>query len=250
MLFKIYERFFHTTGGKGSNGRSAEYKDMNSVNDFVMRNESNGTTNIPMEQMYEKIEQVPYSRNKFEIDIGALELGDRIGQGSFGIVYKAIYQKSESERMTVAVKCVRHCNDETQLEALASEIKLLTLVNHPHVVNMIGATTETLKQGNLLLVLDYCPGGNLRDFLLKHGDRFVNSVERDYFSAFNLKTDTKNDDDDALRLPLISSVSAAGNNEVTNLFCLRRIYIPFFPLFRMLTIPKNSTETFYLMEIC
>ena len=84
---------------------------------------------------------------------------ERFGQGSFGIVRRAIYQKSSNEQVTVAVKSVRHCNDELQLEALATEIKLLTLVNHPNVVNMVGAATEMLTAGNLHLVLDYCPGG-------------------------------------------------------------------------------------------
>lgn len=55
---------------------------------------------------------------------------------------------------------------------LASEIKVLIHVgSHDNIVNLLGACT---KGGTLYAIMEYCPHGNLVDFLRPRRDIFVN----------------------------------------------------------------------------
>ena len=136
------------------------------------------------EAVYDRLEEIPYFQSAFEIDQKDLEFKEMIGRGAFGVVYKAFLRRPDtSERIIVAVKCVRDSYDATQYEALSSEIKLLTLIGHHlNIVNMVGAVTSKLKDGILYMVLDYCKGGNLRHFLMEHRERYFYSEDIDYFT--------------------------------------------------------------------
>ena len=52
---------------------------------------------------------------------------------------------------------------ENEYKDLASELKILIhLGEHPNIVNLLGACT---KEGKLHILLEYCPHGNLMNFL-------------------------------------------------------------------------------------
>ncbi|GFS73627.1 vascular endothelial growth factor receptor 3 [Nephila pilipes] len=71
--------------------------------------------------------------------------------------------------------------DVNQQKALIAELKILIhLGHHVNIVNLMGAVTKNIPQGELLVMVEYCKYGNLRNYLLRHRDKFIN--ERDLYS--------------------------------------------------------------------
>lgn len=85
-----------------------------------------------------------------------------LGCGNFGSVSRGILRIPGGEEVTVAVKRVRDGTDQT---TLIEEIQLMSVLNpHSNVVNMIG----TVVYPEIMIVVEYCPMGNLKDFLIRH----------------------------------------------------------------------------------
>ena len=59
---------------------------------------------------------------------------------------------------------------DKEYKDLASELKILIHVGfHENLVNLIGACTKSIS---LYVILEYCPHGNLKDFLQERSDKF------------------------------------------------------------------------------
>ncbi|XP_043815877.1 proline-rich receptor-like protein kinase PERK15 isoform X3 [Manihot esculenta] len=119
----------------------------------------------------------------------------RIGEGGFGIVYKASLDDDD-----VAIKKLKIVKLENKLE----EIEYLSVVRHPNIVKMIGYCSEGEDK---LLVLEFVPNKSLRhhlhdeDKLLEWSKRIkiaINSargllyLHEEYFSLANFLPDTGN----------------------------------------------------------
>ncbi|XP_039131224.1 L-type lectin-domain containing receptor kinase SIT2-like [Dioscorea cayenensis subsp. rotundata] len=81
-----------------------------------------------------------------------------LGVGGFGKVYKGLLPKSNTE---VAVKRVSHESRQGMTEFIA-EIVTLGQLRHRNLVQLLGYCR---RKGELLLVYDYMPNGNLGSFL-------------------------------------------------------------------------------------
>ncbi|PRP84392.1 putative leucine-rich repeat receptor-like protein kinase [Planoprotostelium fungivorum] len=95
------------------------------------------------------------------VDYDELTDKSRIGQGNFGIVYKATWRK-----MTVALKQIRaeHVTQEQVVEFL-HEVKIVqNLRGHPNVVLFLGITFPPQP---LSLITEYCDGGSLHTYIMK-----------------------------------------------------------------------------------
>eukprot|EP00644_Phytophthora_capsici_P009404 jgi/Phyca11/107484/e_gw1.13.409.1 len=70
----------------------------------------------------------------------------------------------------VAVKKLLHTRDQKaeDVQAFAEEIDLTASLIHPHIVKFIGVAWNSLS--NLAMVLEYVPGGNLKDYLHNNSD--------------------------------------------------------------------------------
>ncbi|KCV73294.1 STE/STE11/CDC15 protein kinase [Fonticula alba] len=105
----------------------------------------------------------PKARRKAE-PVGNYLLGDLLGKGQFGRVYRGV--NSESGQF-VAIKQLRSGKmDESILSSFEAEIKLLERLNNENVVRYLGAIRT---RRHLNLVIEYCDGGSLQDLLKKFG---------------------------------------------------------------------------------
>lgn len=98
-----------------------------------------------------------------------------------------------STEVEVAVKMVKSRFDVAEIKSLVGELKILVhLGTHLNVVNLLGAVTKNIETGlfrikfyercvktlrltgNLMVIVEYCRNGNLKDFLVKNRSFFIN----------------------------------------------------------------------------
>ncbi|XP_039437782.1 vascular endothelial growth factor receptor 1-like [Culex pipiens pallens] len=118
---------------------------------------------------------LPYD-SRYEFPAEKLKLGKTLGCGAFGVVMMATAQGlvPDEKESTVAVKMVRKQTDNVVMRALISELKIMIhLGPHPNVVNLLGAITKNVVKRELMVIVEYCPYGNLQDYLMKYRRRFV-----------------------------------------------------------------------------
>ncbi|XP_009335255.2 serine/threonine-protein kinase ATG1a isoform X2 [Pyrus x bretschneideri] len=96
--------------------------------------------------------------------IGDYILGPKVGSGSFAVVWRSRHRRLGTE---VAVKEI----DKKPLSPKVSdnvlkEISILSTINHPNIMRLFEAI-ET--EDRIYLVLEYCDGGDLADYIRRHG---------------------------------------------------------------------------------
>ena len=132
--------------------------------------------NIAMLNSYmvlnEQAAHLSYSGEK-EIERSRFEIGRKLGSGNFGSVHEGMVEDPihPGQKNKVAIKSVSNPLDPAQIYSLICEIKVLDqLETHPNLVNMIGACTTKFKSGKIWLLLEYCPHGDMKTFLLRNRD--------------------------------------------------------------------------------
>ncbi|KAI0114156.1 kinase-like protein [Nemania sp. FL0031] len=108
--------------------------------------------------------------NKDLKNVGNYSLGKLIGKGSFGKVYLAHHKLTNGSK--VVLKSAN--KDDSNL---AREIHHHRQFVHPHIARLYEViVTESL----VWLVLEYCPGDELYNYLLKHGPLPVDKVQKTF----------------------------------------------------------------------
>ncbi|KAK5711737.1 Protein kinase of the Mitotic Exit Network [Elasticomyces elasticus] len=107
-------------------------------------------------------------RNAKEVEgLKDFQLGDILGRGAFGSVYRAL---NWSTGETVAIKAISlttlQQTSATHLPALMQEIDLLKNLNHPNIVKYHGFVKST---ENLYIILEYCENGSLHSICKNFG---------------------------------------------------------------------------------
>ncbi|MFQ5410085.1 MAG: serine/threonine protein kinase, partial [Anaerolineales bacterium] len=102
---------------------------------------------------------------------GRFVVGDRIGKGAMGTVYRAVDQQSGA---TVAVKVLA---SDLQLESemvarFRREGEALKQLDHPNIVGFVDTFVHNNQQ---VIVLEYIGGGNLHELIKREGPL---SIER------------------------------------------------------------------------
>lgn len=90
-----------------------------------------------------------------------LDLEKTLGQGTFGKVKLAIHERT-GEKVAVKVLEKKKIVDVSDIERVSREIHILKLVRHPNLIQLY-EIIETPKY--LFLVMEYCGGGELFDYI-------------------------------------------------------------------------------------
>ncbi|XP_039677852.1 tyrosine-protein kinase Fer [Perca fluviatilis] len=91
-------------------------------------------------------------------------LGELLGKGNFGEVFKGTLQR---DKMAVAVKtCKEDLPPELKIRFL-SEARILKQYDHPNIVKLIGVCTQRQP---IYIVMELVPGGDFLSFLRKKKD--------------------------------------------------------------------------------
>eukprot|EP01102_Stenamoeba_stenopodia_P014808 TRINITY_DN496_c0_g1_i1.p1 TRINITY_DN496_c0_g1~~TRINITY_DN496_c0_g1_i1.p1 ORF type:complete len:610 (-),score=153.24 TRINITY_DN496_c0_g1_i1:177-2006(-) len=85
-----------------------------------------------------------------------VEIGEKLGKGSFGDVHKGRILQSDE---VVAVKFIP-IEDEAAIEDVRKEIEVLSSCKHPNIVNYVGSY---FHNDNLWIIMEYCGGGSVSD---------------------------------------------------------------------------------------
>ena len=98
-----------------------------------------------------------------------VEIQQKIGAGGFGDVYKVKDVITSSE---YALKEVVYSENESL--AVKNEILTLSNISHPNVISIIeSGDYEDTKGRHMLILTEYCPGGNLNDRLTRESSKEV-----------------------------------------------------------------------------
>jgi len=84
-----------------------------------------------------------------------VQMGDKIGQGTFGKVYHGICFGIE-----VAIKKLKELPDQEQINDITHEIDILSKFQIPQIVTLYGFI-EDLKSKSMCLVMEFCSRGSL-----------------------------------------------------------------------------------------
>jgi len=121
----------------------------------TMDRRSRALTPPPTEVRQVNIDEV--DRDDKYISPSKLQLQEELGRGAFGLVYKGVYQGG-----VVAVKAMAISDDDVR-ELITREVSLLKEVSHAAIVKFIGISKRAAQE--LLLVMEFVPGGELYDLL-------------------------------------------------------------------------------------
>lgn len=104
----------------------------------------------------------------YEVSRDTLTFGKTLGEGAFGKVVKAeafgLFKPGIST--VVAVKMLKEGHTDHEMMDLVSEVEMMKIIGkHINIINLLGCCTQN---GPLLVIVEFAPHGNLRDFLRQH----------------------------------------------------------------------------------
>ncbi|XP_076461988.1 fibroblast growth factor receptor 2-like [Babylonia areolata] len=120
---------------------------------------------------------------KWEFPRERLGIGERLGEGAFGLVVKgeALGMFKDNNTVTVAVKMLKEDATDREMMDLIREMEMMKVIGkHKNIINLLGCCTQ---RGPLYVVVEFAPHGNLRDFLKAHrpmGSATYSSNQADY----------------------------------------------------------------------
>uniref|UniRef100_A0A1I7TJ14 receptor protein-tyrosine kinase n=1 Tax=Caenorhabditis tropicalis TaxID=1561998 RepID=A0A1I7TJ14_9PELO len=85
---------------------------------------------------------------------------DPIGQGNYGVVYKAIYAPSKSHEEKVVCKYLK----DGKISEFYDEARTMSMFNHPNILRLIGVALDDTSNFPII-VTEYMANGDLKSFI-------------------------------------------------------------------------------------
>ena len=86
-----------------------------------------------------------------------------LGSGEFGVVHLALWSNGSTDPVKVAIKTLNSQCSELDRVKFLREAAIMGQFVHINVVQLHGVVTE---EENMMIVLEYVPNGDLRNYLL------------------------------------------------------------------------------------
>ena len=105
------------------------------------------------------------------VGLKLVAIQQQLGIGGFGVVHKVKDVETSSE---YALKDVV-CKNQWDISAVKNEILTLSNISHPNVISIFesGDYDDTEGLRHMLILTEYCPGGNLNDRLTRESSKEV-----------------------------------------------------------------------------
>ena len=121
------------------------------------------------------------SDRSYEIDRSEFTIGELLGKGNFGVVYKGELHEpgGYGKKKEVAIKIANASINDDSIKMLVYEIKIMAkLKYHINLVNKIATciAAEEDSHQEAFLILEFCKYGNLKDFLIQNRENFTSEV--------------------------------------------------------------------------
>ena len=102
-----------------------------------------------------------------------LVVGELLGMGNFGEVKRASWRGTD-----VAVKIIyrKAFHDKDQRQLFQKEVDIISQLHHPNIVQFIGTCLMPAadgREGNLVLVTEFCGGGSLRQLVAENSSALL-----------------------------------------------------------------------------
>jgi len=92
---------------------------------------------------------------------------EKLGEGSYGSVWKALHNKSKQ------ITAIKKIPVENDLDEIIKEIKIMKLCKSPYIISYYGSY---FKDSELWIVMEFCGGGSVSD-LMKITDKNLNEEQ-------------------------------------------------------------------------
>ena len=137
------------------------------MNDSIESQKPSASCNVSEDLRAQIVEFA--NTSKREIRRNMFEVGEQIGKGNFGKVYKGnvIGMYHDTSKTAVAIKSISGQVTEAVLENMLSEIKIMSKIRpHLNLVSMIAScSTDFDVHRNLWLILEFCEHSDLKNIL-------------------------------------------------------------------------------------
>ncbi|XP_058130099.1 vascular endothelial growth factor receptor 2-like [Anopheles ziemanni] len=138
-----------------------------------MKGDHQGTEMEAVTPAQEHVLQIP---PEYEFSKEILRFRRKIADGVFGVIMmaKAVAIVPREPSTAVAVHIVANVECDSVMHVLIAELKMMIEVGqHLNIVNFLGAITETVRMGDLMVMYEYCPYGTLQEFLWQNRANFI-----------------------------------------------------------------------------
>jgi len=120
-------------------------------------------------------------RDKIKFSLRDITLHTTVGTGTFGRV-RVVQYKPTKQWFAMKILKKSEIIRLKQVDHIKSEVKILTMISHPFIVNLIGHSHDDRR---IYLLFEFVPGGELFSHLRREG-RFTNDHARFYAAEITL----------------------------------------------------------------